>query len=126
MNIQAKTINSNLHRYKTCGDWWFNNDDLEVRVSDMNNWKYQLLIQVHEIIEAALCKDKGIKEEDVTAFDIEFEENRPDGNMDEPGNDPQAPYYTQHQYATIIEKDLARALGVDWETYDKFVNEFNG
>ena len=91
----------------------------------MNNNDYEFLGGIHEQIEAYLCKKAGIKDIDVTNFDIEFEKNREDGNTDEPGNNGNAPYHVQHVFATSIEKEVARALGVDWSEYNKFVDLFN-
>ena len=62
-------------------------------------------------------------EEDVTAFDEAFEKARKPGNVDEPGDDPKAPYRKQHLIATGVEKLMAAELGVDWKAYDKKVNE---
>ena len=124
MNIQIKTIPHNEQRYDTVGDWWWTPDgDLEIRVSDMNNWKYETLVAFHELAEVLLCKDRGIKQEDVDNFDIEFEKNRPEGNTDEPGNDVNAPYKNEHKLATQLEFILAGGLNVDWDLYDKTVNE---
>ena len=124
--VRILTIPHHWQEYETVGNWKFGrNGGLLVLVSDMQNEKYEFLIGLHEMIEAYLCKKANIKESDVTAFDIEFEKNRPEGNVDEPGNDPKAPYYHQHLFATEVERALAKALSVDWNIYDKFVNEFN-
>jgi hypothetical protein len=126
MKIVIKTIPHNTQHYPTIGDWIFMPDgNLIIKVSDMNNWKYEALVGVHELIESLLCKDKGIKDQDVTAFDIAFEKNRIEGNLEEPGDQLNAPYHQQHQFATSIEKEFARALGVDWDIYDKHVDKFN-
>ena len=127
MKTVIKTILHKEQFYPTIGDWGFMPDgNLIIKVSDMSNPDYEFLVGLHELVEAYLCKKAGIDQQDVTNFDIAFECNRKEGNVDEPGNDPQAPYHQQHIYATIVEKDMARALGVNWEEYDKFVNEFNG
>jgi len=124
MNIQIKTIPHNEQRYDTVGDWcWTVDGDLEIRVSNMNNWKYEMLVAYHELAEVLLCKDRGIKQEDVDNFDIEFEKNRSEGNTDEPGNDEKAPYRDEHKLATQLEFILASGLNVDWNLYDKTVNE---
>lgn len=117
-----------MQRYETIGDWLFDgNGDLQIRVSDMGNWKYECLVALHEAIEALLCKDRGIEEEAVSKFDIDFEvmrkiEPKLIGDM-EPGDMPTAPYYSEHQFATSIEKMIAKELKVDWEHYNKTVNE---
>lgn len=144
MNINIKTIPHSEQVYPTVGDWRFHEafEDtitstayfptrkakikidpfLEISVSNMNNWKYELLVAVHELIEVALCKDRGITQGDVDWFDKRFEKNRKEGNIDEPGDDPKAPYRKEHFFATSIERLLASELGVDWKKYDDKIN----
>ncbi len=117
MNIQIKTIPYSKMRYETCGDWWWDKiGSLQVRVSDMRNWKYELLVAFHEIIETYLCKDRGIPEREVTRFDIE-------SGLDDPGRSKKAPYHREHMFAEKLEKLFAKELGVDWNKYDKSVME---
>lgn len=121
MNITIKTIPHNKHRYATCGDWWFDKKgDLQIRVSDMGNWKYEYLVALHELIEVALCKERGIKQEDVDDFDMQFEKEREEGQHDEeaePGDDRRAPYKKEHFFATNIEFMMIGELGVDNNDY---------
>ena len=119
MDIIIKNIEHKDQPYDTAGDWRFDsNDDLIINVSDTGNWKYNALIALHELVEVLLCKDRGITTEEVDAFDIAFEEKRGQGNMDEPGDDRKAPYFKEHQVATIVERLIANELKVDWDTYD--------
>ena len=109
-------------RYKTVGDYWYPTEHTqEVRVSRMDNADYEFLVMLHELIEAHLCRKRGIKEEAITAFDTAFEAVREEGNEDEPGDSPEAPYQKEHQFATSIERQLAAELGVDWDAYDKAI-----
>lgn len=80
-----------------------------------------MLVAFHELAEVLLCKDRKISQKSVDKFDIEFEKNRKEGNTDEPGNSKKAPYYNEHQFATKVEKMLAKELKVDWKKYDKFI-----
>ncbi len=120
--ITIRIIPHDMQRYPTVGDWIFDNDTLTIHVSDMGDSKYHMLVAVHEYVEAFLCREAGISEEEVTAFDKEYERMREAGEVDkdaEPGNDGRAPYYEQHHMASIVEMKLARVLGVDWNEYDK-------
>ena len=127
MQIVIKTIPSEQHRYPTCGDYWVDPDGTrQIRVSDMKNWKYELLVAVHELVEQNLCLDRGIDEKDISRFDIRFEKARAKGKHSEdaePGDDPKAPYRKEHFTATNIERILAAELGIDWTKYDKAVME---
>lgn len=124
MEIRIKTIDHSAQAYETCGDWQFHGDVLDISVSDMKNARYEFLVGIHEAIEAMLCREHGIKEEDVTNFDIDFEFERAQGYRtatEEPGDCKDAPYYHQHQIATAIEKKLAKHLYINWNKYSHTV-----
>ena len=123
MKIIIETIPHSEQKYPTVGDYWVDADGTwQIRVSKMGDWKYEFLVAFHELCEKALCTERGITDEEITAFDIEFEKNRPEGNVDEPGNHKDAPYRLEHNIATFIESGMAQALGVDWNKYDETVN----
>lgn len=122
MNVSIKVIPHKEHRYPTVGDWWFDasKSTIEIRVSDMNNWRYEMLVAVHELIEVLICKHKGITTKQVDKFDMQFEKERAQGkhpDYAEPGDQPKAPYRDQHCIATGVERILAACLGVCWEHY---------
>jgi hypothetical protein len=117
MNIIIKTIPHNKQRYDTCGDWWFDKKgDLQIRVSDMGNWKYEYLVGDHETREALICKDRGITQKMVDDFDFKWSDI-----LEEPGLSKKAPYYKEHKFATKVEMMTAKELKVNWEKYDKKV-----
>lgn len=127
MNITIRTIPHKDQRYPTCGDWQFDRKgNLLVTISDMGDWKHELLVAVHELVEVSLCKDRGISQRKVDNFDRKFEEMRekyPEIVGDrEPGDDESAPYFREHRFSTVIEEMLAEKLGVDWESYEKSVS----
>ena len=118
MNITLKSIPHDQQRYETVGDWIIDdNGDITILVSDMGNEDYNFLVALHELVEVKLCIARGIRQEDVDAFDIAFEERRKEGNEDEPGDDPEAPYRREHFFATNVERLMADQLGVDWKAY---------
>ena len=134
MKIVIETIPHDQHRYPTCGDW-FKTDDgvIHIRVSDLGNWREELLIAVHELVEWAKCTQDGVTQEQVDRFDTTFEEARESALCDpaiaekekaliaieEPGDSYNAPYRQQHCLATGIERILAAALNVCWSDYEK-------
>lgn len=122
MRIEIQTIPHDQHRYETVGDYYHNPDNtMQIRVSDMGDWRMEFLVAVHEAIEFALCEVRGITEQDITAFDKGFEANREPDNHDEPGDHPHAPYRREHFFATSIERLIAAELGVDWAEYERKV-----
>jgi hypothetical protein len=114
MLVTMYTIPHHAQRYNTVGDWQFAvSGDLIIKVSAMSDPRYETLIAAHELGEAVLCKQAGVSEEAVDAWDWAM-----GSKLDEPGDDPRAPYHRQHVQATIFEKMLAKLLGVDWKTYE--------
>ena len=113
MDVRIRTVKPSGQRYPTVGDW----RGKTIKVSEMGDWRYELLVAVHELIEMRLCEERGVKEADVTEFDV----THPD--LVEPGDSPDAPYHKEHMFATIVEKFLAAGLGVDWEAYELAVLE---
>lgn len=113
-----------LMRYPSCGDWQISprSGKVAISVAELGNEDYEFLIGLHELVEVWLCKKAGIPDEEVTAFDIDFENRRVPGNTDEPGDDPASPYRHEHRIATIVEMIVADAMGTDWRAYEKAVN----
>lgn len=121
--IRVHVIPHKKQRYPTVGDWKFGKKNLVIRISQMKNPDYIFLVFLHEVIEAWLCFRRGVRERDVTRFDMQYERDRKKHDLSEPGDDPSAPYFREHQFATLIEKQMARELDVDWKHYDRTVSE---
>jgi hypothetical protein len=120
MKINIETIPHQEHRYTTVGDWWVDETGtIQIRVSELSDWRREALIAVHELVEILLCKNEGITTEEVDQFDKLYEANRAPDCEDEPGDDPKAPYVRQHCIATGIERILAAELGVQWKPYEE-------
>lgn len=119
--IHVKTIRHKLQRYETCGDYFERKGVMEFRISQLRNSDYEFLIALHELIEWYLTHRAGIPIREIDDFDKNFEEERARGlhSQDaEPGNSPKAPYGWAHRFATKIEKQLAKKLGVRWDVYE--------
>jgi hypothetical protein len=126
MKINIETIDHNLQAYPTVGNYWYDSEGvLQIRVSEMGEKKYHMLVVLHELIEEFLTNQLGITEEEITNFDLYYEKRREQGLVEEnsePGFDAAAPYRNQHAIATGVELILAGILGVDWKKYDQLVN----
>ncbi len=118
-NTHIQIITDTNQRYDTVGDYQMQADDsLLISVSKMQDQRYEFLIAMHELIESYLCDARGVTEAAIDALDFAFEKNRADGGITvEPGDDPAAPYYKEHQFASKIERLVADEIGVDWQTY---------
>lgn len=123
--ISIEVIPHNDQRYETCGDWIYGSEGLKIRISETNP-KYEFLVAVHELIEALLCNFKDIKEQDVTDFDMDFERMRDHSPRivgdDEPGDNENAPYHHEHQMASRVERWIGDSIGIDWNEYEKIIN----
>lgn len=124
MEIHYKSIPNEEQRYPTVGDYWEENGIEEFRVSKTTE-DYEFLVLIHEMVEWYITQKRGILEQDITNFDLMFEKEREQGlwKDEEPGFDPRSPYIKEHTFATEIEKKIAEELGVDWDLYDKTINE---
>lgn len=125
--ILIKAIDHKNQRYETVGDWRFeqtiqDGECLIILVSKMSDWRYEILIVIHELIEVFLCRHSGVNQKQVDKFDMAFEKRRKKGNADEPGDSPKAPYRFQHCVATGVERIVAAILGVCWKTYEEEIN----
>lgn len=121
-SIDFKVIPHKKMRYDTCGDYFFSEGKLKFRVSKTNG-DYEFLILIHEMIEWHLTQKKGISIKEIDKFDKAFEKKRQKGNLDEPGNDPNAPYHHEHQFATFMEKWIADYMNIEWDEYSKVIDE---
>jgi hypothetical protein len=114
LQVQLFVVPQGEQRYDTSGDWLWSGNRLEIRVSrEMADQdpRYAMLLFVHEMIEALLCRSSGISAAEVDSFDMSHPQ------ADEPGADPAAPYHRQHMAAEAVERALAEKLGVKWEDY---------
>ncbi len=114
INIKIETIPHHEHRYDTVGDWTHDAlGNLTIRVSDLGNWRYELLVALHEFVEAMLCSHAGISQKVVDLFDLNYK-----GGYAEPGDDPKAPYSGPHCLATGVERVVAAVMGISWSKYE--------
>lgn len=119
MNIHIKVIPESEMRPEVNGaDWFFDsNGDLQVRVSPMSDWRREVLLGIHEAVEAIMCMHNGVSQAAVDAFDLEYDKTHAfDVNA---GDDPKAPYVREHCLATAIERILCAELEVNWQEYDQ-------
>lgn len=119
MKIVIESIPHAAQRYDTLGDWWFDPAGvLQIRVSNDQalgggppDEREQFCIELHELVEARLCQERGITQKQVDDFDkLHLTEGH--NTEVEPGDDPRAPYREEHRFAMIVEHLMARELGL--------------
>jgi hypothetical protein len=125
MKIVIETIPHAKQRYSTCGDWFTDPDGtLHITVSEEMGEDSAMLVAIHELIEMFLCQQAFVTQEEVDAFDKEYERNRKPDDLDsEPGEDPKAPYREQHRIAKEIELRLCQEIM--WSHHCKNVARLN-
>lgn len=123
-SITITVIPQDQQDYETIGNWKRDGDKWEVIVSDLKDWRYEVLVAVHELVEMSLCVARDIPDDAVTNFDLQFEADRLEDKVDgEPGDAPLAPYRLEHRFAENIERQLALELGVSWADYEKRIED---
>lgn len=123
MNIIIRSIPHQSHRYPTCGDWWWEGEDLHIRVSEEMSYHSQSLVALHEMAEAMMCSANGVTQKQVDDFDMGYEKNRQEGDDSEPGDHKDAPYHDQHKLATAVELIVANQMGVEWEDHERNISQ---
>lgn len=127
--IRIEVIPHDKQRYNTVGDWFFEptgDQSLLIRVSETGNWKWNMCIAVHELVEAIMCTANNVTQEQVDVFDKDW---KPNYGFQEPGDDPKAPYYGEHQTAMYIEHQLFDFMVDDreepdlWDSYETKLEE---
>ncbi len=106
-------------RYDTAGDWFYGIVDsqpvLVIRVSSTGAWQSDMLVALHELVEAILCRNDGIGQELVDNFDMMF---TPAPGAGEPGDAPAAPYRNQHCFAMAVERMVCAAMKRSWTEHE--------
>lgn len=125
MKITIDFIPHLEQRYNTCGDWVFDQvGDLSIHVSETGNWRWNVCVALHELVEALTCKADGVTTEEVDAFDVNW---KPFESFEEPGEDPRAPYFEQHSVASFHEQQLFDFMFPTeengWEDYEAKLEE---
>lgn len=120
MKMIIETVEHSSQDYETIGNYKYLEDGtVHITISNMGNEVYESLVALHEFVEERLTKWRGIKEGDITKFDIDFESKREEGNNDEPGFSKDAPYRHEHLAATGIEMIMASLAGIEWSDYEQ-------
>jgi len=114
------TIPHAEQRYPTVGDYQEDHGLIVISVSKTEDWRYDALVAVHELVEKLCCMAHGVTDAQVDDFDLAFVEHGCEvcGNRDEPGADHHAPYHQEHIVAERVERIVAVAMGVNWHDYE--------
>jgi hypothetical protein len=123
MDIVIRVIPEVQQRAEVNGaDWFFDADgNLQVRVSPMSDWRYETALALHEVFEACLCKNNGVTQKSVDDFDMAYDKAHPDEPDLNAGDEVDAPYATEHNFAIIVDRLFIGACGLKWKVYDSLL-----
>lgn len=118
-SVKIEVIPHRQQRYPTIGDYLETSPgEWTIFVSELGDWRMNMLVGVHELVEVIQTEAAGIPEPDIKAFDEQFEAANKDVDA-EPGDQLEAPYHQQHVFAEHVERQLSLRLGVGWDAYDE-------
>ncbi len=102
-DIVIKTIPIEEQRYNTAGDYWETDTEIHFRITKQQDERSEVAILLHEMTEFFLTKQHGITEEEITAYDLKWEEWNKLGiaHADEPGMEIDCPYKDEHETSLI-------------------------
>ena len=119
--VHIKIVPQSKIRNHDCGDYWFDDNVLQIRVVELPEYSHSMLIAIHELVEAFMTDYQGIKEEDINKFDADFYLEKVCGSHaeeDEPGFDNRACYRDHHTLCTAIEMMICSFLKISWKDYN--------
>jgi hypothetical protein len=127
IDVHIKSIpNDKMRIPGGVGDYWYDSEGiLQIRVVELGDSFMETMIFVHEAIEEALTKKRGLSEPEIQAFDEYYEMRRKQGLVPEdgePGFDPNANYKNEHAFATGVELGMCALAGVSWKEYEDKIN----
>ena len=118
--IIIKTIDPGAQRVAECGDWFFDAEDYTVTifVSRMEDWRSELAVAIHECLESIACLAADIDQTDIDFHDKLYYKEHSDDDA-QAGDDPKAPYFTQHVAATFVEREVCSQLKIGWTQHEQ-------
>ncbi len=124
MNLVMKRIEQKDQRFTTLGYWsWdspHNRGTLTIEVSKMGDWRHEMAVWGHEIIESFYCKLMGITTEECDEFDAVFEMKYVTGEVSplvEAGDQAECPYHTGHFLGCLWERFFICISLCNWKSY---------
>ena len=86
-----------------------------IDVIEQRNQLHEYILTIGALVKYMLLKARGISLDDIEAWDKQNE-----GTLH--GDDPQSPYFYEHQFSQIIEALVCNELGQKYGEYLKEVN----
>jgi hypothetical protein len=104
-------------RYSTVGDWYDKEGNIHIDTILTDDWRVNISIAIHNLIEKFLCDNSNVKGEDVDKYAMNHHLE------DDPGLNPDAPHHDQHMLADRIERLIHTELGLSRKKYEYKINQ---
>lgn len=103
-------------------DYWYDEDGtFQIRVAEeLSDERRKQAVILHALWEMLTCRHAGVTIQAIDMWDAHFQGFVAPG--EEAGDDPNCPYYRQHQGATIVERMYIEQTDDNWQEYEKEVN----
>lgn len=129
---KIKLIPLQEQRFTTLGDWYEDSrGQFTIAISDMNDWRYEFIVLMHELTEWGICQARGVSTKDCDDFDARWEEDIRAGLVSpeiEAGFNKNCPYRIGHTWGARIERLFCFLLRVPWKQYcsacDEMIAEY--
>ncbi len=86
-----------------------------IDVIEQSNPLHEYILTIGALVKYMLLKARGISLDDIEAWDKQNE-----GTLH--GDDPQSPYFYEHQFSQIIEALVCNELGLKYHEYKASIN----
>src|ERR1035437_1615084 len=116
MKVVIEVVPPEQMRYWTVGDYIETPEGQVIIIADQGDERANMLIALHEFVELFLTRQRGIKDEDIMPFDLEWEQKEAKGQTLalEAGDEPGCPYGKEHRFAENLERLFCAELGLTW------------
>jgi len=126
-------LNGRNPKFVTVGYWHWTKPDnkgmLLVEVSKLPDWRFNIAVLGHELIEVFYCWLFKITTERCDRFDESYEKKYESGEVSpefEPGCDPQCPYHWGHMAGIVWERLFIHGTLASWNKYNDECNKIMG
>ena len=133
MKVKLKRLPGRHPVYTTVGYWSWDKPDnkgtLTIEVSKMKDWRHELAVWGHEIIEVFYCWLFGVTTEEADKFDSFYEAEYAAGRIspeDEAGDDRRCPYHWGHMGGVVWEHIVIRVTFASMVRYAEECNAIMG
>lgn len=109
--VRQDAMRAPYDQQDTAGDWFTESDGtLVIRATGTDLADPDtFLLALHELVEAYLCRHRGIDQALVDDFDARMSRHSAPGEL---GDHPGSPYRAEHRQAMLIEHLMANFLGI--------------